>query len=74
MKKEFAHIKAKPEPIAVKAVIASLLDQARDKVSFVGRDDPDGFSDCSAPKEVRAFTEGFVRAAMRWRSTERMAS
>lgn len=31
-----------------------------------------GFSDCSAPKEVRAFTEGFVRAAMRWRDAERM--
>lgn len=33
-----------------------------------------GFSDCSAPKEVRGFVEGFVRAAMRWRSAERMAS
>ena len=33
-----------------------------------------GFSDCSAPKEVRTFTEGFVRAAMRWRNAERMAS
>ncbi|ANU53043.1 PcfJ domain-containing protein [Acutalibacter muris] len=32
-----------------------------------------GFSDCSAPKEVRGFVEGFVRAAMRWRNAERMA-
>lgn len=32
-----------------------------------------GFSDCSAPKDVRSFTEGFVRAVMRWRSAERMA-
>ena len=32
-----------------------------------------GFSDCSAPKDVRSFAEGFVRAAMRWRSAERMA-
>ncbi|WP_160644296.1 MULTISPECIES: PcfJ domain-containing protein [unclassified Neglectibacter] len=28
-----------------------------------------GFGDCSAPKEVRAFTEGFARAAVRWKST-----
>ncbi len=33
-----------------------------------------GFSDCSAPKEVRAFTEGFVKAAMRWKNAEQMAS
>lgn len=32
-----------------------------------------GFSDCSAPKEVRGFVEGFARAVMRWRSAERMA-
>lgn len=32
-----------------------------------------GFSDCSAPKEVRDFVEGFARAVMRWRSVERMA-
>lgn len=32
-----------------------------------------GFSDCSAPKEVRGFVEGFARAVMRWRSPERMA-
>ena len=32
-----------------------------------------GFSDCSAPKDVRVFTEGFVRAVMRWRGAERMA-
>lgn len=32
-----------------------------------------GFSDCSAPKDVRAFTEGFVQAAMRWRNAEQMA-
>ena len=31
-----------------------------------------GFSDCSAPKDVRVFTEGFVRAVMRWRGAERM--
>lgn len=28
-----------------------------------------GFGDCSAPKEVRAFTEGFARAAVRWKSS-----
>ncbi|MEY8575980.1 PcfJ domain-containing protein [Oscillospiraceae bacterium 21-37] len=27
-----------------------------------------GFADCSAPKEVRAFTEGFARAAVKWKS------
>ena len=41
MKKPFARNKVKPEPIAVKAVIASLMDQARDKADFVDRDDPD---------------------------------
>ena len=30
-----------------------------------------GFSDCSALKEVRGFVEDFVRAAMRWRGAER---
>ena len=29
-----------------------------------------GFGDCSAPREVRAFTEGFARAALRWQITE----
>ncbi|MEY8311759.1 PcfJ domain-containing protein [Oscillospiraceae bacterium 42-9] len=29
-----------------------------------------GFGDCSAPKEVRAFTEGFARAVLRWKSSE----
>lgn len=29
-----------------------------------------GFGDCSAPKEVRAFTEGFARAVLRWKSGE----
>lgn len=29
-----------------------------------------GFGDCSAPKEVRAFTEGFARALLRWKSGE----
>lgn len=28
-----------------------------------------GFGDCSASKEVRAFTEGFARAAVKWRSS-----
>lgn len=28
-----------------------------------------GFGDCSAPKEVRAFAEGFARAAVRWKSS-----
>lgn len=41
MKKQFTHSKTKPEPVAVKAVIASLMDQARDKADFVDRDDPD---------------------------------
>ena len=25
-----------------------------------------GFGDCSAPREVRAFTEGFARAVLHW--------
>lgn len=29
-----------------------------------------GFGDCSAPKEVRAFTEGFARAVLRWQDQE----
>lgn len=29
-----------------------------------------GFGDCSAPREVRAFTEGFARAALRWQDQE----
>lgn len=29
-----------------------------------------GFGDCSAPREVRSFTEGFARAVVRWRSQE----
>lgn len=29
-----------------------------------------GFGDCSAPKEVRAFTEGFARAVLRWKAAE----
>jgi len=33
-----------------------------------------GFGDCSASREVRQFTEGFVRAISRWTSAERMAS
>ena len=41
MRKQFLHSNAKLEPIAVKAVIASLMDQARDKADFVERDDPD---------------------------------
>ena len=41
MKKQFAHNKFKPEPIAVKSVIASLMDQARDKTDFVDRKDPE---------------------------------
>lgn len=28
-----------------------------------------GFSDCSAPKEVRGFVEGFVRAVGKWRNS-----
>lgn len=31
-----------------------------------------GFSNCSAPKEVRGFVEGFVQAAVKWRNAERM--
>lgn len=41
MKIPFAHSKKPQEALELKAVIASLLDQARDKVSFVDRDDPD---------------------------------
>ena len=41
MKKPFARNKVKPEPIAVKSVIASLMDQARDKTDFVDRKDPE---------------------------------
>lgn len=41
MRKQFLHSNAKLEPIAVKAVIASLMDQARGKADFVERDDPD---------------------------------
>ena len=29
-----------------------------------------GFGDCSAPRDVRAFTEGFARAVVRWQSAE----
>lgn len=29
-----------------------------------------GFGDCSAPKEVRAFTEGFCRKILRWKSMD----
>ncbi len=29
-----------------------------------------GFGDCSAPREVRAFTEGFARAALRWQAAD----
>ena len=29
-----------------------------------------GFGDCSAPKEVRAFTEGFAQAILRWKACE----
>lgn len=29
-----------------------------------------GFGDCSAPREVRAFTEGFARAVLRWQDHE----
>ncbi len=41
MKIPFAHSTKPQETLELKAVIASLLDQARDKVSFVDRDDPD---------------------------------
>ncbi len=33
-----------------------------------------GFGDCSAPKEVRAFVEGFVKAVSRWRNVQAIAS
>lgn len=33
-----------------------------------------GFADCSAPKEVRTFVEGFVKAIGRWRHADAMAS
>lgn len=29
-----------------------------------------GFGDCSAPREVRTFTEGFARAVLRWQDKE----
>ncbi len=29
-----------------------------------------GFGDCSAPREVRAFTEGFARAVLRWQAAD----
>ena len=29
-----------------------------------------GFGDCSAPREVRTFTEGFARAVLRWQDQE----
>ncbi len=29
-----------------------------------------GFGDCSAPREVRAFTEGFAKAVVRWQNQE----
>ena len=29
-----------------------------------------GFGDCSAPREVRAFTEGFAKAVLRWQDQE----
>ena len=32
-----------------------------------------GFGDCSAPKEVRAFVEGFVKAVCRWRNAQALA-
>lgn len=41
MKIPFAHSTKPQETLELKAVIASLLDQARDKVSFVDRDAPD---------------------------------
>nr|WP_279286502.1 PcfJ domain-containing protein [Acutalibacter sp. 1XD8-36] len=33
-----------------------------------------GFGDCSAPKEVRAFVEGFVKSVCRWRNVQTLAS
>lgn len=41
MKTPSVHSKKPQEALELKAIIASLLDQARDKVSFVDRDDPD---------------------------------
>lgn len=49
---------------------------APDKAYFTAEIDVDtgrilqlyGFGDCSAPKEVRAFTEGFARAILRWKA------
>ncbi len=41
MKIPFAHSTKPQETLELKAIIASLLDQAREKVSFVDRDDPD---------------------------------
>lgn len=51
-------------------------DSAADKPYFTTEIDVEtgqilqlyGFADCSAPKEVRSFTEGFARAVVRWRS------
>ncbi|MCI9192491.1 MAG: hypothetical protein HFE92_03695 [Acutalibacter muris] len=41
MKTPSVHSKKPQEALELKAIIASLLDQARDKVSFVDRDAPD---------------------------------
>ena len=49
---------------------------APDKPYFTAEIDTDtgriiqlyGFGDCSAPKEVRDFTEGFARAVLRWQT------
>lgn len=49
---------------------------APDKPYFTAEIDTDtgriiqlyGFGDCSAPKDVRAFTEGFARMILKWRS------
>ncbi len=51
---------------------------APDKPYFTAEIDTDtgriiqlyGFGDCSAPKEVRAFTEGFARKILRWKSMD----
>lgn len=51
---------------------------APDKPYFTAEIDTDtgriiqlyGFGDCSAPKEVRAFTEGFFRKILRWKSMD----
>ena len=51
---------------------------APDKPYFTAEIDTDtgriiqlyGFGDCSAPKEVRAFTEGFCRKILRWKSMD----